>query len=46
MTSCSFRKPLGPGLGESQEGLPEAGLQSQSSESREVVAVKDFTDDN
>lgn len=30
----------------SQAGLPATGLQSPSPESMEVVAVKDFTDDN
>jgi hypothetical protein len=48
---CPFRKPFQPGLGESQEvgGTPSGwacSLQPHSSETSEVVAVKDFTDDN
>lgn len=46
MTSCPFSKLLLPGPAESQKGLPAAGLQPPLSETMELVAVKDFTDDN
>lgn len=46
MTLAHSEHILGPGLRDSQEGLPAAWLQPLSSETTKVVAVTGFTDDN